>query len=147
LLFLAAKAGKDVRPLFEEIGLFLQSQIKLRTAEGLDVEGRKFKPYSTRHAAKRKSLGLPIDKVDLFFTGSMLSSMNHEAAQSQVRVFFMPTTDKFGGSNPAKAFYINEGQGREFFAISSKEADDILNLAARRLVQILNTPTGGQTSG
>ena len=131
--------GISAQPLFAEIGLFLNAQIKQRTAEGLDAERKPFKPYSTRHAAKRISLGLPADKVDLFFTGSMLSSMTSEEQERQVRVFFMPTQDKFGGFNPAKAFFINESQGREFFAISDADADRILNIAATRLNSLLET--------
>jgi phage gpG-like protein len=109
----------------------------------VDAEEKAFKPYSTRHAAKRASLGLPIDHVDLFFTGSMLSSMTSETAVNQVRVFFMPTSDKFGGFNPAKALFLNEGgpkmPQREFFAISEKDASDIIDLTARRLQQLLDT--------
>lgn len=137
LLKRLADRGISNTPLFNEIGLFLIAKIKLRTAEGVDADGQRFKPYSTRHAAKRASVGLPIDHVDLFFTGSMLSSMIPAAEQNQVRVFFMPTQDRFGGFNPAKAFFINEDQGREFFAISDKEADAIIDMAARKMEAML----------
>lgn len=131
------RTGISNIPLFSEIGLFLISKIKLRTAEGVDAEGQRFKPYSTRHAAKRASIGLPIDHVDLFFTGSMLSSMLPMAEQDKVRVYFAPTQDRFGGFNPAKAFFINEDQDREFFAISEKEADQVIDIAARKMEAML----------
>jgi len=131
------KFSTNIKPLFDEIGLFLSSRIKLRTADGVDASLKRFKPYSTRHAAKRASLGLPIGKVDLFFTGSMLSSMTHTAAADQVRLFFAPTQDKFGGNNPAKAYFINEGQGREFFAIGDKDTEMIMDLAVKRLDELL----------
>lgn len=137
LLKQLADSGISNVPLFNEIGLFLIAKIKLRTAEGMDAEDQRFKPYSARHAAKRASLGLPISHVDLFFTGSMLSSMLPTAERNQVRVFFAPTQDKFGGFNPAKAFFINEDQGREFFAISDKEADEIIEMAARKMEAML----------
>lgn len=133
------KLGISNQPLFAEIGLFMNAQIKQRTARGIDANEQTFKPYSPRYKAKRMSMGLPTDHVDLFFTGSMLSSMMATDTQDEVRVFFAPTQDKFGGSNPAKAFFINEGQDREFFAISEKEADTILNLAAIKLTTLLET--------
>jgi len=142
LLDAVADRGISNQPLFNEIGLFLAAQIKQRTAEGVDAERVQFKPYSTGHAVRRARLGLPIDRVDLFFTGSMLSSMTHEVSQNQVRLFFMPTSDKFGGYNPAKAFFINEDQDREFFAISQSDADRIMDLAVMRLEQMLNADYG-----
>lgn len=131
------KLGVSNSPLFNEIGLFLESQIKVRTASGVDANEVQFKPYSKRHKAKRASINLPTDKVDLFFTGSMMSSMTFNAEAGKVRMFFLPTEDRFGGLNPAKAFFINEEQGREFFLISDKDADAILNIAVAKLDSML----------
>lgn len=137
LLDKLAKFGIDNTPLFFEIGFFLQSQIKYRTSIGFDADGDDFKPYSTRYAAYRKSKGLPIDIVDLFFTGSMLSSMSFTAEQDKVRLFFQSTTDKFGGYNPLKAYFINEDQGREFFAMSSEDMDSVINSTTQALEMLI----------
>ena len=111
------------KTLMTEIGFFLMARIKERTLGGKDVEGNPFKPYSAGYAFFRQKKGRPIDKVDLFFTGSMQSSMTHEATQDSVRVFFMPTQDSSGTSNPAKAFWLN--QKRRFFAMSDQDQKDI----------------------
>lgn len=111
------------RSLMTDIGFFLMTRIKERTLAGRDVEGNPFAPYSARYAFFRQKKGRPIDKVDLFFTGSMQSSMTHEATQDSVRVFFMPTQDRSGASNPAKAFWLNKK--RRFFAISEQDRKDI----------------------
>lgn len=48
-------------------------QMRLQN-EGIDANGQKFKLYSSGYAAKRKALGLPIDKRTHTFTGDMLKS-------------------------------------------------------------------------
>lgn len=111
------------KTLMSEIGFFLMSRIKERTSAGKDVDGTPFAPYSAKYAFFRQKKGRPIDKVDLFFSGSMMSSMTMEAEESSVRVFFMPTQDRSGTSNPAKAFWLNKK--RQFFAISEKDQQDI----------------------
>lgn len=111
------------RKLMAEIGFFLMARIKTRTSAGKDVDGTPFAPYSAKYAFFRQKKGRPIDKVDLFFTGSMMSSMTMEASQDSVRVFFMPTQDRTGTSNPAKAFWLNKK--RQFFAISDQDQQDI----------------------
>lgn len=111
------------KKLMAEIGELLMTNIKVRTARGVDVEEQAFEPYSTGYAFFRAKSGRPVDKVDLFFTGSMLSSMTFEEKRTEVRVFFMPTQDQFGMSNPEKAYYLNEK--RRFFAISDDDAQEI----------------------
>jgi hypothetical protein len=106
-----------------EIGMFLMTRIKTRTAAGVDVNGSEFKPYSAPYAFFRQQKGRPIDKVDLFFTGSMLSSMTYTATADQTRIFFSPTQDRSGMSNPSKAFWLN--QKREFFGISEEDRKQI----------------------
>ena len=101
------------------IGLLIQTRIKSRTLAGRDVDGKPFKGYSPGHAKRRQKLGLPTDKVDLFFTGSMQSAMTFEADEDQVRLYFAGTADKFGGSNPEKAFFLH--QDRKFFALSDED--------------------------
>ena len=105
--------------LMNEIGIYAISQIQIRTAEGKDVEGRPFSPYSERYRLFRKKKGRSVDKVNLFFTGSMMGSMTHEATEDSARIFFMNTSDKSDVLNPLKAWALN--QKRSFFALSKYE--------------------------
>lgn len=109
------------RSNMEKIGNYFVVKIKQRTSEGVDVDGRAFKPYSQKYSFFRQQRGLPTAKVDLFFTGSMLNSLTYNANISgqEVRIFFAPGTDRRGQSNPAKAFYLQ--QKRKFFGISAED--------------------------
>jgi hypothetical protein len=114
------------KQLMDEVGMFIMTRIKTRTAKGVDVEGSFFQPYHPKYAFFRHKHGRPVDKVDLLFTGSMLSAMTEEGTPSSVHVFFMPTTDRKGMSNPAKAYYLNAS--RRFFAMSDQDRKDISTL-------------------
>jgi len=111
------------KELMSEIGTLLNTRIKIRTAQGIDADGREFEPYTVAYKFFRAKAGLPTGKVDLFFTGSMMSSMTFEAKRYEVKSFFIPSTDKFGMSNPEKAYYLNEK--RKFFVISDDDAQEI----------------------
>lgn len=120
--------GFESKQLMAEIGMFLVGAIKLRTADGEDVEGNKFKPYSPSYALFRKKKGLQTDEVDLFFTGSMMSSMTYDASDTKVKVYFLNTESKGvdggeGAKNPDKAAWLNEK--REFFAMSDDDIEEI----------------------
>ena len=131
---LLATFGKQ---LMGEVGMFVMTRIKERTAKGVDVGGSSFKPYSAQYAFFRESKGRPTDKVDLFFTGSMMSAMTPDASESRVRVFFLPTQDRSGSSNPAKAFYLN--QKREFFALSPQDKREIGTLVLDEFRKAMQT--------
>lgn len=109
-----------------EIGMFLQSRIKIRTSKGKDVDGTPFEPYNPAYALFRQKKGHPTDKVTLFFTGSMMSSMTYDATNSKVRLFFMNTEDKTEAKNPKKAFFLNEK--REFFAMSREDIIGVMEI-------------------
>jgi hypothetical protein len=83
----------------------------------------------------RSAAGLPTEVVDLFFTGSMLSSLTSEETDSQTTLFFINSQDKFGGSNPAKAYYLNED--REFFAMSADDVETITEVARMNIYRAL----------
>ena len=125
----------NTKPLMEEIGLYFISQIQIRTAEGKDAEGRDFDPYSPAYAAFRRSKKHSADKVNLFFTGSMMSSMTEEASDNEVKLFFQNTSDKTGMKNPEKAFYLNEN--REFFAVPEEDRQYAINLVEDYINNIL----------
>jgi hypothetical protein len=116
-------ALKHNKKLMAIIGNFMRFQTLKRTAKGVDVNDLTFVPYSKPYAKKRKAAGLPIGKVDLFWTGSMLASMTYVPQDGVVRLYFMDTTDKFGKRNPQKAFFnqtfgARSRRSRQFFAIS-----------------------------
>lgn len=112
-----------------EIGLFAMTRIKSRTVEGEDVDGTPFKPYSPKYAMFRQEHGHPTNKVNLTFTGSMLSSMTFDPDADKVTLYFLNTTDEHGGRNPLKAFFLN--QERRFFALSRKDIEDIVDIVER----------------
>lgn len=109
--------------LMGQIGAYLMFAIKARTGEGEDAQGRSFRPYTEEYAEYRSANGLPTADVDLFFTGSMMSSMTFKASSKSVRLFFMNTTDDEGVRNPAKAYY--NQMDRDFFSISADEVEVI----------------------
>lgn len=121
--------------LMNEIGMYAISQIQIRTAEGKDVEGRPFSPYSERYRLFRKKKGRSVDKVNLFFTGSMMGSMTHEATEDSARIFFMNTSDKSDVLNPLKAWALN--QKRSFFALSKQDQQGIERLLREHLEALL----------
>lgn len=112
--------------LMTEIGLFAQTAIKVRTLQGQDANEAAFAPYTPKYAVFRRLKGRPTNKVDLTFTGSMLSSMTSDPDRKQVDLFFLNTDDEFGGNNPTKAFFLN--QKRKFFALSEDDVDDIMKI-------------------
>lgn len=123
LLLRLAESGITSRLLMAEIGTFLVTNIKLRTAKGIDASGRSFEPYTPKYKFFRQKKGLQTEKVDLFFTGSMISSMTYKATDKVASVYFLNTSDKSGAKNPNKAAWLNEK--REFFALSNSDIDEI----------------------
>lgn len=121
--------------LMNEIGMFAISQIQIRTAEGTDVKGRPFAPYSPRYRMFKKGKGSAGDKVNLFLTGSMMGSMTHDATEDTTRIFFMNTEDRSGTKNPAKAFFLN--QKRNFFALSKEDQEGISRMLQEHLEALL----------
>ena len=105
---------------------FLMTKIKERTLKGYDVHGDAFEEYSPKYELFRQKKGLPTYIVDLFFTGSMMASMTYEVGESSIRLFFQPTKDKTGESNPAKAYWLH--QDREFFSLSFDEISEMTRI-------------------
>lgn len=126
VLLAKLSGGFGSKKLMAEIATFLITSIKLRTARGEDVAGQMFEPYSAKYSMFRSKKGHPVDKVSLFFTGSMMSSMDYTATKKKAFLFFQNTEDKFGSKNPLKAYYLNEK--REFFAISEEDQREVENM-------------------
>ena len=119
-----------------EVGLMFIARIEMRTLEGKDVDGADFEPYSPKYKLFRAKTGRTTEKVNLFYTGSMLSSMMFEADKHSVTLFFANTEDPSGTRNPLKAYFLN--QNRRFFAINEEDrarALDIINRHIRRQIR------------
>jgi hypothetical protein len=124
------------KKLSTEIGMFAMFRIKKRTSEGKDVDSQDFEPYSPAYAKFRRAEGHPADKVNLFFSGSMLSSMSQREREKETTIFFLPTKDQNDVSNPEKAFWLN--QKREFFALSEEDIRLINRIAEDYYQRIVN---------
>lgn len=123
------------KQILDEIGNFVIFNIQDRTADGKDVDGQPFTPYSKSYKMIREEKGLPSGKVDLFFTGSMMSAMTYVVKPNSVKIFFQSTQDKKGSSNVDKAYYLNEN--RKFFSISYDQKIQIVNLYNKYIESII----------
>jgi len=113
------------------LATFIRASIETRTAQGIDADGKPFKPYSPSYAYFRHKTGHPIDRVNLFYTGAMMSSMVPDASFGEARVYFLNTRDSSGVPNPEKAFFLN--QDRRFFAISKEEQDKVMKMVEEKV--------------
>jgi hypothetical protein len=138
--------------LMSEIANYLIAKIQLRTSQGVDASGAPFIPYSPGWALFRQKTGHPTDKVNLFFHGTMMSSMTFSATKDSARIFFLPTMGKpykyktkSGDTrerkqkitSAQKAYFLNED--RRFFAISASEQQQILNMIGDHLRDLVFT--------
>jgi len=127
--------------LMDEIGFYLTAAILQRNIEGEDVDGKPFEPYSPKYKLFRMKHNHPANIVNLFFSGSMASSLTHTAFRDRVEVYFMPTYGRTPSgkdsnvTNSEKAYFLNEK--REFFAASREEEFDILEMVRDHLTGLL----------
>lgn len=140
------------RTVWAEIASELRKQILVRTARGTDADGKPFSPYSKGYAEYRKKHGRAASKPNLFFSGTMLASMDFVAREDGVRLFFQPTQapnyptgkhakkPRVSPKSPAKAYYLQTGKKpRKFFAISKADAE----AAAQHIIDRINQALGG----
>ena len=151
------------KDLMSEIANFLIAKIQLRTSQGVDVDGAPFTPYSPGWEKFRQKTGHPTDKVNLFFHGTMMSSMTFSATKDSARIYFLPTvgkpyTYKASGrtrrgtrvertrqrkqkiNSAQKAYFLNED--RRFFAISASEQQQILDMVSEHLGSLIFEDAG-----
>jgi hypothetical protein len=110
--------------LLSEIGEFVKFTIKVRTAKGLNVNGAAFDSYSAKWSLVRTKRGLPINKVDLFFSGGMMASMTHKVGVNSVEIFFLNSHEAL----KAHGHHFGTSRGlpaRPFFALSKNEIEQI----------------------
>jgi hypothetical protein len=127
------------KSLMSEIATRVIFWIQRRTSSGVDATGRRFKPYTPQYKLFREKRGRSGDTVNLFFTGSMMSSMTFSATDRESKVFFQSTTDRSGTSNPLKAFALNKD--RLFFALSTQEQEEINEMVSEHMAGLLSEGT------
>jgi hypothetical protein len=119
----------------------LRNEILTRTARGVDAEGRPFtgssKGYSKGYKLYRQKHGRSVSKVNLFWSGTMLNSLDYRVEPGQAVLFFQPTQapdypkgkkakkDRVSPKSPAKAFFLqtHETKPRNFFAFSKADVE------------------------
>jgi hypothetical protein len=126
--------------VWSEIGHLIRAEILKRTARGVDADGLKFDGYSAGYRLYRKKHGRPVQKVNLFWTGTMLSSMDvAPLPRGGVRLYFQPTQapdyptgprakkPRVSPKSPAKAYYLqtHKTKPRKFFAVSKQDVKQV----------------------
>lgn len=105
---------------WRKIGTTAASEIRKRTEDrGLDYENRGFKEYTKAYEDYRASTNRS-RRPNLSFSARMLGAMARGVRPHSDKVKIILT-----GEEALKAFG-NEQRGRTFFAISKKQADEIL---------------------
>lgn len=121
------EANLSTDALMLEIGEYIRFKIQSRTAEGKDYKGNDFIPYSPSYKLFRIKHGHPVNIVNLFFYGTMMSSMTITSSKNEAQLYFLNTQGpKDKARSPEKAFYLNKK--REFFAISQDDVEGIKNI-------------------
>jgi hypothetical protein len=127
--------------LWAEIGARLRANILERTARGVDADKAPFVGYSPRYKLYRKKYGHPVKKVNLFWSGTMLSSIDVEALTHGARLYFLPTqapdypVKRVSPKSPEKAYYLQEHdtKPRTFFAISKQDVQEVKQMLLKVL--------------
>ena len=120
---------------------FLMGLIKQRTARGMSADGNAFPPYSTKpyffnitpragsptyktfeggYKEYRNFMGKQSNKVDLNFSGNMLSNITQKSTPTQAIIYF---ASKFENTKA-----LGNQKKRKFFAIGQKEQQPIVNV-------------------
>jgi len=101
--------------------------IKDKTESGVDYQNRPFRKYSKDYEETRLQKQLPINKVDLFFTGNMMSAITADSDNDGAVIKFLNKHDS------GKAFSHIRGSGslpvRDFFFFDDDDMDELLDMA------------------
>lgn len=140
------------KAVWAEIFSFLRKVILVRTARGVDADEHKFADYHPGYKLFRQAFGRPTSKVDLFFSGTMLSSIDYDVTETGGRMYFLPTQAPApqlpGGvkgeeppPSPLKAYLLQVGtkKPRKFFAFSKRDVEEIV----RKLLVRYDEKVGG----
>jgi phage gpG-like protein len=127
-------SDKTYRKLTAKIGSYVETRIKLRTAQGMDFNEKKFTPYKSKaHKRKRKERGLPINLVDLNFKGNMMGALTHKVIGSDTALIHFSDTQqakKAHGHNYA----LPKSKPRKFMGINQHDVRKINDMVANALV-------------
>jgi hypothetical protein len=120
---------------------FLMGLIKQRTARGINADGNAFPPYSTKpyffnitpragsptyktfeggYKEYRSFMGKQSNKVDLNFSGNMLSNITQKSSPTEAIIYF---ASKFENTKA-----LGNQRKRKFFAIGQREQQPIMNV-------------------
>jgi phage gpG-like protein len=129
----------DGESLMREIADFAVAQIRTRTEQGIDFEGRPFRPLSEGYA-KQKTKALGHSRADLTVSGRMLNDMGPVAVtERSCEISFRSQGGRASGNTfiqrsrsvgaADKAFFHVEGNHgviRDFFGLSDEDEERIL---------------------
>lgn len=104
--------------------------------QGIDSKGNKFKLYSAAYKAKRKALGLPVDKRTHTFTGDMLKStrpivVEHTLERTVVEIRANDT------ENQKKLNYTSSIVDTNILSLSDEERDLLKELNLERVQKVM----------
>ena len=121
------------------IGFAAVGVIQEETQDGIDQNGKRFKPYSKGYAEFRKEEGRG-NKVDLTFTGHMLNSMKViRATDRTVTIGFIDSTPARGGLRPSQKM-ARTNKVRPWFGFGrkgSKRRDRIAQIGSEIFIEAL----------
>jgi len=107
---------------------FLLGLIKKRTSKGKDADGSNFIPYKPEYKAFRREKGRQVSKVDLNFSGQMLSNMTQKSDSTKAILFF---ANKF---QSIKA--VGNQKKRPFFLVGDRESKTLINFFAKEFKKV-----------
>lgn len=121
---------------FAGIGEYVNTSIKLRTAEGEDVHGNDFADYSEGYRAYKSKTHV-LDIVNLQFDNDMLGAMLSDSDNESATIYFADEV------NRTKAMAHNNGTTRlpqrEFFGVSDNELKRINTMADNDILRFMET--------
>lgn len=106
------------RRFWSTVGDDIILAVEDRTNKGKDADNKPFKPYTKEYAKRRAEKGRST-RVNLQFSGRMLSRLRNKSSKRGVRVSIS------GGEDGLKAYSINFDQRRQFMAINNKDVKKI----------------------
>jgi phage gpG-like protein len=127
-------ADKTYRKLTAKIGAYVETRVKLRTAQGMDFNEKKFTPYKSKgHKKKRKEAGLPTSTVDLMFKGNMMAALTHKVIGSDTALIH------FSDAQQAKKAHghnhvLPKSKPRKFMGINQRDVKKINDMVANALM-------------
>ena len=111
----------------QEVGQAIIRKIKLRTLEGVDLDGKPFANYSKRYTESKdfKLAGKSSSEVDLRFTHEMMDSLEVLSVDGgSVTIGF---TNEAAGKKAEWAEASDNGPSRKFMGVTDKELSSILS--------------------